>query len=52
MTKLKSALDFIGGLLMVAIVVILFWMFLIGTPVQYSAECEALREEMQSKGLK
>jgi len=48
---LKSALDFIGGLLLMALVVILFWLFLIVTPDQYSAECEALREEMQSKGL-
>ena len=48
---LKSALDFIGGLLLMALVVILFWLFLIATPDQYSAECEALREEMQSKGL-
>lgn len=48
---LKSALEFIGGLLLMALVVILFWLFLIATPDQYSAECEALREEMQQKGL-
>ena len=48
---LKSALEFIGGLLLMALVVILFWLFLIVTPDQYSAECEALREEMQQKGL-
>lgn len=48
---LKSALEFIGGLLFMALVVILFWLFLIATPDQYSAECEALREEMQQKGL-
>lgn len=48
---LKSALEIIGGLLFMALVVILFWLFLIATPDQYSAECEALREEMQQKGL-
>lgn len=48
---LKSALEFIGGLLLMALVVILFWLFLIVTPDQYSAECEALREEMQQNGL-
>ena len=48
---MKSALEIIGGLLFMALVVILFWLFLIVTPDQYSAECEALREEMQQKGL-
>ena len=48
---LKSTLEIIGGILTIALIIILFWLFLIVTPDQYSAECEALREEMQQKGL-
>lgn len=48
---LKSALDIIGGILTMILFILLFWLFLVVTPDQYSAECEALREEMQSKGL-
>ena len=48
---LKSALEIIGGILTIALIIILFWLFLIVTPDQYSAECEALREEMQQKGI-
>lgn len=48
---LKSTLEIIGGILTIALIIILFWLFLIVTPDQYSAECEALREEMQQKGI-
>ena len=49
--KLKAALEIIGGILTIALIIILFWLFLVITPDQYSAECEALREEMQQKGI-
>lgn len=48
---LKSALEIIGGILMIGFIMILFWLFLIATPDQYSAECEALREEIQQNGI-
>lgn len=48
---LKSTLEIIGGILTIALMIILFWLFLVITPDQYSAECEALREEMQQKGI-
>lgn len=48
---LKSTLEIIGGILTISLIIILFWLFLIVTPDQYSSECEALREEMQQKGL-
>lgn len=48
---LKSTIEIIGGILAIALIIILFWLFLVITPDQYSAECEALREEMQQKGI-
>ena len=48
---LKDALEIVGGILTLILFVVLFWLFLSATPDQYSAECEALREEMQQKGL-
>ena len=49
--KLKAALEIIGGILTMLLFILLLWLFLIVTPDQYSAECEALREEMQQKGI-
>ena len=48
---LMAALEVVGGILTIALIIILFWLFLVITPDQYSAECEALRDEMQQKGL-
>ena len=48
---LMAALEVIGGILTIALIIILFWLFLVITPDQYSAECDALREEMQQKGI-
>ena len=42
-----SVRDFFGGVLFAIMVVVLFWLYLIVTPDQYSAECEALRYEME-----
>ena len=48
---MKSALDIIGGVFVMALVVIMFWLFLVITPDQNSAESDALREEMRQKGI-
>lgn len=48
---LMNALEVVGGILTFALIIILFWLFLVITPDQYSAECEALRDEMQQKGI-
>lgn len=48
---LMAALEVVGGILTIALIIILFWLFLVITPDQYSAEYEALREEMQQKGI-
>jgi len=48
---LMNALEVVGGILAIALIIILFWLFIVITPDQYSAECEALREEMQQKGI-
>ena len=48
---LMAALEVVGGILTIALIIILFWLFIMITPDQYSAECEALRDEMQQKGL-
>ena len=48
---MKKVLEFIGSILFLVLVVVLFWLYLIVTPDQYSAECEILRAEMQEKGV-
>lgn len=48
---MKNVLEVIGSILFLVFVVVLFWLYLIVTPDQYSAECEALRMEMQEEGL-
>lgn len=43
--------EYLGGVVFVVLVGILLWLYLEATPDQYSAECEALRAEMQEEGL-
>ena len=38
--------EVVGGILFMILVVILFWLYLIVTPDQYSAECEYQRAQM------
>ena len=44
-----NALEVVGLILTIALTIILFWLFLVITPDQCGAECDALREEMQRK---
>ena len=48
---MTNAIEIVGAILTIALMLILFWLFLVITPDQYSAECDALREEMQQKGI-
>ena len=48
---LINAIEVVGGILTIAFVIILFWLFLVITPDQYSAECEALRDEIHQNGV-
>lgn len=42
--------DIIGYAAFAVLVVVLFWLYLAATPDQMSAECEALRAEMEMEG--
>ena len=48
---MMNALEIVGLILTISLMIILFWLFLVITPDQYSAECDALRDEMQRKGI-
>lgn len=48
--RVRGWLEIIGGILTLALFVLLAWLFLVATPEQYSAECEALRAEMEAQG--
>ena len=48
---MTNAIEIVGWIMTIALMIILFWLFLVITPDQYSAECDALREEMQQKGI-
>jgi hypothetical protein len=49
--KMKEAFEIVGGILTIILFFILVWLFLVITPDQYSAECEALRYDMRQMGL-
>lgn len=46
----SAAGEVAGGILTLALFVLLAWLFLAATPDQFSAECEALRAEMEARG--
>ena len=48
--RLRAAGEVVAGILTLALFVLLAWLFLVATPEQYSAECEALRPEMEAQG--
>lgn len=48
--RLMAAGEVVAGILTLALFVLLAWLFLVATPEQYSAECEALRAEMEAQG--
>ena len=45
--KLKAVAEAIGILAFALLVVALFWLYLIATPDQMSAECERIRAQME-----
>ena len=47
---LRAAGEVVGGVLTLALIALLFWLFLAATPDQSSAECEALRAEILRDG--
>lgn len=48
--RLRAAGEVVAGILTLALFALLAWLFLVATPEQYSAECEALRAEMEAQG--
>ena len=46
----RTALEMIGATIAFIVAVLVFWAIIIATPDQTSAECEALRAEMEAKG--
>ena len=47
--RLRAAGEVVAGILTLALFVLLAWLFLVATPDQFSAECEALRAEMEAQ---
>ena len=48
--RLRAAGEIAAGVLALAMFALLAWLFLAATPDQFSAECEALRAEMETQG--
>ena len=48
--RIRGWLEIMGGILALALFALLAWLFLAATPDQFSAECEALRAEMEAQG--
>ena len=48
--RLRAAGEVVAGVLALAMFALLAWLFLAATPDQFSAECEALRAEMETQG--
>ena len=48
--RLKAAGEVVAGVLALALLALVAWLFLAATPDQFSAECEALRAEMETQG--
>ena len=49
--RLRACGEIVGAVATLALFALLFWLFLIATPDQMSAECDALRAEMQERGM-
>lgn len=47
---LMAAGEVVAWVLALALLALVAWLFLAATPDQFSAECEALRAEMETKG--
>ena len=48
--RLRAAGEVVAGVLALALLALVAWLFLAATPDQFSAECEALRAEMEAQG--
>lgn len=48
--RLKAAGEVVAGVFTLALLALAAWLFLVATPDQCSAECEALRAEMETQG--
>ena len=49
--RLRAAGEVVAGVVLaLALLALVAWLFLAATPDQFSAECEALRAEMEAKG--
>lgn len=48
--RFRAIGDVVGGILLMLLAIALFWLFLIATPDQMSAECDWARAEMESMG--
>ena len=46
---IKAIGETIGAIFTLLLFALLFWLFLVVTPDQFSAECEILREQMEAK---
>ena len=46
---IKAIGETIGAIFTLLLIALLFWLFLVVTPDQFSAECEILREQMEAK---
>lgn len=48
--RLEAAGEVVSGVLALALLALAAWLFLVATPDQCSAECEALRAELEAQG--
>ena len=48
--RLRAAGEIAAGVFTLALLALAAWLFLVATPDQFSAECEALRAEMEAQG--
>ena len=46
----EAAGEIVAGVFTLALLALAAWLFLAATPDQFSAECEALRAEMETQG--
>ena len=47
--RLRAAGEVVAGVLALAMLALVAWLFLAATPDQFGAECEALRAEMEAQ---
>lgn len=47
--RLRAAGEVVAGILTLALLALAAWLFLVATPDQCSAECEALRAELEAQ---